>query len=312
VRTQRYAPDLDPNSSVSSLSSGSTDFESFTTKAHSGETRAGGEYRAEISEGAPTPAAVYLPPDTNVLQDVARATYGPPPAGRESLIGSDDRTRIPNPQDYPWRINASLQILSPDNRLYVGTGWFVGPRTLITAGHCVFIHDELGRYSDWAPAIRVMAGRNGPSTPYGVITSSSFRTTVGWARDQDPEYDYAVIVLPTELGLRTGWLALGVRSDQELIGVQAHIAGYPGDKTGEFDGTLWVDTKAVVAADSRKIYYEIDTVGGQSGSAVCVGDRDSLVAIGVHAYGQNSFGNSATRISPTVLENIQSWLEEQA
>ena len=40
---------------------------------------------------------------------------------------------------YPWRVHASLLITAADGSNWIGTGWFVSPRVLVTAGHCVFI-----------------------------------------------------------------------------------------------------------------------------------------------------------------------------
>ena len=38
-----------------------------------------------------------------------------------------------------WRVHCSLLITAADNSSWIGTGWFIGPRTLITAGHVVYI-----------------------------------------------------------------------------------------------------------------------------------------------------------------------------
>jgi V8-like Glu-specific endopeptidase len=249
--------------------------------------------------------------NTSELQDVAVATFGASP-GWELIRGTDDRQRVQNPAAYPWRVNASLQILTPDNKVYLGTGWFVGPRTLITAGHCVYVHDHDGNWAGWASAIRVMPGRDTTNTPYGVVTSTSFRTVVGWARDRDPNFDYAAIILPVPLGDTTGWISTAVREDADLIGAEAWVSGYPGDKTGILDGTQWWDAESIATVDYRKVYYDIDTMGGQSGSAVCILEDEKPVAVGIHAYGQALVGNSATRINPKVFANIASWNSESA
>ena len=73
------------------------------------------------------------PPETSELKDIGVASFGEPPSAPETVHGPDDRTRIPNTADYPWRAIASLLITARDNSAWVGTAWFISPRTLATA-----------------------------------------------------------------------------------------------------------------------------------------------------------------------------------
>jgi glutamyl endopeptidase len=58
----------------------------------------------------------------------------------------------------------------------------------------------------------------------------------------------------------------------------------------------------------RKVYYDIDTAGGQSGSAVYrIDGNGDRIAFGIHAYGGGTT-NSATRITTPVHDNIVNWL----
>lgn len=313
---QSIGADLGPDDPVSNAthSVASTAYERQTDPGYFGlageKSAAPDRFETEKIRGS----AARLPtipeawqPDTSRPVDAAWASFGPPPHVAEAIVGPDDRDRVPDPSLHPWRMSASLQILAPDNQIFVGTGWFISPRTLVTAGHCVFIHEQNGRYNDWAKAIRVMPGRNGTSLPYGAVVSTTFHTSVGWARDKDPRYDYAAIVLPTDLGNSVGWFGVGVMEDAELVGSTANISGYPGDKTGAEDGTQWYDARKIRSVDSHQIHYEVDTWGGQSGSAVWIGDGNDRYAVGIHAYGSSYFGNSATRITPSVRDNLIAW-----
>src|SRR5690606_38953892 len=51
---------------------------------------------------------------------------------REVIVGSDDRVRISETSKFPWRMICSLVIHSASEDRYIGTGWLVGPRTIIT------------------------------------------------------------------------------------------------------------------------------------------------------------------------------------
>jgi V8-like Glu-specific endopeptidase len=61
------------------------------------------------------------------------ALLGEPPSAPDTVRGPDDRTRIPATAEYSWRPIASLLVTARDNSAWVGTTWFVSPRTLAAA-----------------------------------------------------------------------------------------------------------------------------------------------------------------------------------
>jgi V8-like Glu-specific endopeptidase len=243
-----------------------------------------------------------LADETTQLRDIGEASFGAPDAVAETVHGADDRIQIASTAVYPWRAHASLRITAADNSLWIGTGWFVGPRLLVTAGHVVYIKNSgvPGR-DGWVQRIVVMPGRNGGTLPYGSAISSSFWTVNGWASGATANYDYGAIVLGESLGSRTGWLGFGNWSS--LSGVGANISGYPGDKPA---GTQWYAARTVDSATTRKVFYDIDTAGGQSGSAVYRFWNGGRYGIAVHAYGGTTV-NSGTRINSAVFNNIKTW-----
>lgn len=259
-----------------------------------------------LKESAEAMAEVYKAPDKTDLRDIAEATYGPPPPQKETVHGPDNRVRINNTSVYPWRAHASLLITAADGSQWIGTGWFIGPHTLMTAGHVVNIRGSgvPGR-DGWVRRIQVMPGRNGASLPYGSVTSSSFRSVAGWtgSTSGDENYDYGAIILPNNLGNTTGWFGFGVYSDADLKSTTGNIAGYPGDKPA---GQLWYDARRIDSVNSRKVYYDIDTAGGQSGSAVYRIVNGQRYAFAIHAYG-GATTNSGTRIITPVYNNMVAW-----
>lgn len=259
----------------------------------------------EEVEGLRSVAAVAAEtaPDTSRLQDIGVASFGPP-SGAEAIIGTDDRVQIHNTSAYPWRAHASLLIMAADGSSWIGTGWFISPRTLITAGHCVFIKNSgvPGR-DGWVRSIRVMPGRNGSTLPYGSATSTAFRSVTGWTNSGNHNYDYGAIILPTNLGSTVGWFGFGVYSDSQLVGSTVNISGYPGDKPA---GTQWYHSNRVTAVNATKVYYVVDTMGGQSGSAVYQIRNGARYAVAVHAYG-GATANHGTRINGEVFNNLNVW-----
>jgi V8-like Glu-specific endopeptidase len=256
----------------------------------------------EVSED--TLAEIYTAPDTSKLRDIGEASFGPPPPHAETVHGPDDRVQITDTAAYPWRAHASLLITAQDGSRWIGTGWFIGPHTLITAGHVVYIKNSgvPGR-DGWVRSIEVMPGRNGNSLPYGTVRSSNFRSVTGWINDGDENFDYGAIIIPTDLGNTTGWFGFAVYSDDDLLSAVGNISGYPGDKP---TGTQWYDARRIASVNNRKVYYDIDTAGGQSGSAVFRAINGDRYSIAIHAYG-GATTNSGTRIIRPVFDNMMTW-----
>jgi glutamyl endopeptidase len=229
------------------------------------------------------------------LPDAAEAVYLQP----ETVCGADDRVRISPATAIPWRWICKLFITFPNNAQYVGTGWFVGGRTVITAGHCVYSKPNGG----WAKSIEVVPGMDGTSRPYGSQVGTSFRSVNGWINDAKPDFDYGAIILPNcSLGNRVGWFGFASLSDSSLNNLLVNTSGYPADKPY---GTQWFNAGRITRVTDRKVYYMIDTIGGQSGSPVWRYLNGERHVIGIHAYG--GCPNSATRINSPVFNNIMAW-----
>jgi V8-like Glu-specific endopeptidase len=201
-------------------------------------------------------------------------------------------------------VHASLLITAADGSGWIGTGWFIGPHTLMTAGHVVYIKNSgvPGR-DGWVRSIEVMPGRNGAALPYGKVTSKNFRTVTGWANSGDENFDYGAIIIPTNLGNTTGWFGFGVFTDAQLTASVGNISGYPGDKPA---GTQWYDAHRIASVNTRKVYYDIDTFGGQSGSGVYRIINGGRYGIAIHAYG-GATTNSGTRIVTPIFNNMVAW-----
>jgi len=219
----------------------------------------------------------------------------------EVIIGTDDRVRISPTTSFPWRAICALRITAKDNTKWIGTGWLVAPRTVITAGHCVYMHDHGG----WPKSIEVIPGLNDSLRPFGSCTATTFRSVTGWVNSKQREYDYGAIILPTNcrLGDRTGVFGFAVKDNPYLMSAYLNLSGYPGDKGGN---QQWFMARRAKSVAPRVIYYEIDTMGGQSGSPVWVKVGNARYAVGIHTNGLIS-GNSATRIVQPVFNNIQAW-----
>lgn len=222
----------------------------------------------------------------------------------EVIIGTDDRVRINPTTSFPWRAVCALKITAQNNSRWIGTGWLVAPRTVITAGHCVYMHDQGG----WAKSIEVIPGLNDNLRPYGSCVGTAFRSVTGWTQNKNRENDYGAIVLPTNCrpGDQAGYFGYAVKDDSYLLASVLNLSGYPGDKGGNQQWFMALKPKSV---SSRVITYDIDTMGGQSGAPVWIKVGESRYCVGIHTNGDNA-GNSATRIVTAVFNNIQAWKQQ--
>ena len=112
-----------------------------------------------------------------------------------------------------------------------------------------------------------------------------------------------MIILANDLGSAVGWLGFGVYFDADLLAATGNISGYPGCKPG---GTQWYASRKTDTVNSRKVYYAIDSAGGQSGSAVY-----RIINVAAMPWPCMRTGgattNSGTRIVSPVYNNMVTW-----
>ncbi|MEA2717650.1 MAG: hypothetical protein QOI99_1967 [Actinomycetota bacterium] len=240
------------------------------------------------------------------VRDAAEGSFGETML-LEAVIGNDDRVRVDDSllRTNPWRQICALRIRSRSGAGYVGTAWFIGPRVLATAGHCVFMHKEGG----WAEEIVVIPGKFGATEPFGRVTARTFASVDGWIADPTArDFDYGVIILDDPaLGTRLGNFEVEAAPDGELGAATARVSGYPADRDrAEFQ---YFHERQLQSLTPTRLLYDIDTFGGQSGSPIWRQVEGSPpVAVGIHTTGGVS-GNSGTRIYEPVLDNLILWNE---
>ena len=237
----------------------------------------------------------------------------------ESVIGVDERVRIMDTDLPPWRMICALRMRGPSGAGAIGTGWFIGPKTVLTAGHCVFSNHFFG---GWASSIEVIPGLVGPGTdpklrPYGSVTSERLSSVDRWIEAEDADFDMGCIHLDEPKGEEVGWFALGALSAEELTGYRVNVSGYPADRGAGFE--QYHAANRVLSVTDRRVFYEVDTYGGQSGAPVWVHESEGSppLAVAIHAYGTGGTpanlsitANSAPRILPEVLDKLTEWVEQ--
>jgi glutamyl endopeptidase len=219
----------------------------------------------------------------------------------ESIIGADNRVLVNPTTVYPYR--AVVLITFSAGRC---TGWLINANTVVTAGHCVAPGNRT-----WYPTgtYRIYAGRNGGSSPYGFCTARWLATNTTWYTTGADDYDYGAIKLNCTVGNTVGWFGFFWTTGNTLLDFVSFNSGYPGDKPL----TQWRTTDWIKVSQIRRLFYQNDTVGGNSGSPIYTWWRTCFpCAAAIHAYGVYngppfSTHNHGTRITQQVFNLLISW-----
>jgi V8-like Glu-specific endopeptidase len=212
---------------------------------------------------------------------------------QEKLLipGRDGRKEITETTQWPYLFHSQLTIHFPSGK-YGGSGILVGPQHLLTAGHNVYDPDT----KEWATRIIARLGLRDKVVPFGELEAVKIYTFEEWIHKKDPNFDMALITLNKPIGLQTGWCGLLCLEDSDLLSEEVHVTGYPGDKGFN---QMWSMSHVIKTVEPEKIFYEIDTFGGQSGGGIWIDQRDNPYAIGIHTLGEGGKygGNSGVRLS---------------
>lgn len=216
----------------------------------------------------------------------------------EAVIVEDDRQPVENADERPFRWICSLVITAANGTRWQGTGWVVGPRTVITAGHVVYMPSQGG----WVSAVEVYPGRSAELQP-PAATAAELHSVQGWVQEHVSAYDYGALTLSQPLQEGYGYFGFAACNDATLSSALINIAGYPTDKPM---GTMWGNTRRLSSVGTDVLLYTIDTFGGMSGAPLVHWDAGDFIVVGIHNYGDVA-GNLATRINRDVFRNIELW-----
>lgn len=210
------------------------------------------------------------------------------------IIGdTDDRIKVME-TEYPYNCIALLLIYDNNENEYLGTGFFISKRCIITAGHCVYFRGK------WAKKIKVIPGAKGSESPFGEDVSTKFRSVEGWTVSKNANFDYGAIILENNDLYSNVNCHLGYSLVQDKSRI-IELAGYPMDK----ERTQWKSEGQIRKLSQYRIYYELDTVKGNSGSPIFIRKGNSRIVIGVHSFGQDP--NYSIRLNQKIIDRWSEW-----
>lgn len=180
--------------------------------------------------------------------------------------GQADAFRINDSTVHPYKMVCRLLVKS--KRRYstrsLGTGFFISPRCIITAGHNLYQYVTPAR-RDWAEDVLVIPGGFGDEKPFGCQVSDKLRSVKGFIDYKDTDYDFGAIILPNcylykqvgaffDYGNLPWWKS-------EVTNI-----GYKGSDKKE--KTQWNSEGLCHDKEHKKLYYKLETETGHSGGPV--------------------------------------------
>jgi V8-like Glu-specific endopeptidase len=224
-----------------------------------------------------------------------------------SILGSDNRQIRTATTSYPWR--ALVAILNPGSTTSRCSGTLVGPRHVLTAGHCLF------KNGAWFPNQKSAPGMSGIGNfPNGLKNHQWYYISNGWLEDEDPDNDFGMLILEDKSSTANlGWFGTQVQTSASTWNF-----GYPGwwrtcaasPSPPQCSNFLYGDdgTAVMLPWDSYRLGHDMDTQPGQSGSPVYRYNGGDRRIIGVHTNGGSDF-NLAKRLRGQTIDTICDWIE---
>lgn len=229
--------------------------------------------------------------------------------------GSDfcDITRASNSfnlASYPARTAVALRYYRGDSLKTGCSGMLVSPSAVLTAGHCVYnyVSRSFSKFDSLKICPAYDNGSDHPALPVSMAAKIYIFKTY---YDQSPLDDIALIQLTEPIGLQTGWVGIGYKSNPALyLNNVLHKFSYPyRDPFGNraFNGdTMYYNYGYINIASNYLGINSPAATGaqGQSGSSLLYTDNTDYYSVGVFNYSNNYYHYPITSRVFTQFENI--------
>ena len=268
----------------------------------------------EIFNYAATTTTTYELP--SMASELARLSeMEAPQAQPTSIISPLDFTLSP-PFNYgryqPRSSGTMLLLLGIDedgdgttDRFERGTGFMVSPNVMVTAGHCIIWSNA----NETVVEVRVYPFYHGSPRPDKI--DEDFIYPLTWVTSteypESIEYDWCIMTLQESI---PNAFNFACSYNQNLNNAYVNINGYPMLNNNEDDCYQRNSAGYVQSVSDRMIFYNNNTLGGSSGSAVYLPNHSSVcVAIHTRGVGNGVYYNSGVRITQDLYNYICNRIE---
>jgi len=244
--------------------------------------------------------------DENYMKERARGEEKGTPK-TSYVFYPDDRQQITDTTSFPWRSICKLYIEAQDGSQFVASGAILDDFHILTAGHCVYIHNAGG----WVAELMVVPGMDGNFRPFGSAYATNLRAYTSWTESKMVEHDWAVVTLDRSIGKLTGWMGRQTEPFSSSIYTgNLSTAGYPGDL--DLAENMYFVTDVGDLASEYNHWFWMDTYGGQSGAPVWRDDGSNQYILSIVAYESREglFANFGTRLNTDKFDQLNAWLAE--
>ncbi|WP_436857529.1 trypsin-like peptidase domain-containing protein [Mammaliicoccus sciuri] len=220
----------------------------------------------------------------------------------EDIIGTDDRKIVVDINKKPYKSIVFIKSYFNDRNYISGTGFMIDDYSVLTAAHVVTSEDKSINIKN----ILVFAGYQNEVAKFGTARVIKTYVPLEWSQSYNRKYDMALLLLDKPLGKKIGKLNI---IDKVNLNEDISISGYPGINYS-IDNQYYSSGK-LLKENNYRLFYDIDTEPGQSGSPVFNSNND---VIGIHASGFTNKHihklNSAVKLTSHNIEMVKEWNNE--
>ena len=253
------------------------------------------------------------------------------------LNKKDGRIKV-DPSSYPMYLVGKLNIVYLDqidprdgsikDDVYIGTGFLVDKKHVLTAGHNIFyflndpkekwrLPDLLLFYPGYSDGKFYINGKaldkprmhkedvNDISPKASIVTFPlNWQDAEGkdLAEIHNNPYDFGAFILDREIPSINPYFYPKDHTDEDLCKMKVAVTGHPVDK----NNNMYTMEGQIREVTDWRIHYSIDTHGGQSGSPVWYCNENNMpICTGVHIGNHHGTLNTGTRLTNLLINYVQ-------
>ncbi|SEO89337.1 glutamyl endopeptidase [Amphibacillus marinus] len=215
------------------------------------------------------------------------------------IIGADNRIRVFDTTTYPYSSVVQLIMHWENNFIRtVCSGKLIDANSVATSAHCFIPSPTESVTRGNLQWVEIIPARNGSSAPFGIAYAITIYALQEYIDNSSSAYDFAVVNVNLDFS-DAGSMLVSDLTGAELLVNNFTISGYPVDKALDLGNYYqWYHSGPITEILDWTFRYQIDTYGGQSGSAVYYNNFGVFTIGGIHSAGsQEGQYNVAHRIT---------------